>query len=115
MSEETALPRMEAKVRLYHDATGQAELLGFAELVIASAFVIKGIRILLAKPREDRPGGPFISFPSRRGNGASQDRYFEVAHPITASAREAARDLVLKTYEEEAGKARGREESRNAP
>jgi len=94
---------------------GKAELLGFAELVMQAPSSSRASASCWPKPREDRPGGPFISFPSRRGNGASQDRYFEVAHPITAlrargGARPGAQDLRGG-----AGKARGREESRNAP
>ncbi len=97
---KSSLPEMEARVRLYHGSSEEKGLLGFADLVVAGAFVIKGIRIVMAKPKEDRPGGPFISFPSRKGTGGGQDKYFEVAHPITAEARAAAQDLVLKAYEE---------------
>ena len=104
MTEEKELPKLEAKVRLYHDAEGDRELLGFADLVIAGAFVIKSIRIMMGKPREERPGGPFISFPSRKGSGSAHDKYFEVAHPITAEARAAVKEVVLKAYEEEARK-----------
>lgn len=101
MEEGNALPRLEARVRLYHDEKGETQLLGFADLAIAGAFVIKGIRIMMARPKEDRPGGPFISFPAKKGSGAASDKYFEIAHPITSEARAAVRDLVLKAYEEE--------------
>lgn len=100
MFEESALPSLETTVKVYHDANGSHELLGFADLVIGGAFVIKGIRILMGKPKDGKPGGPFLSFPARKGTGASQDKYFEVAHPITASAREAAKQSVLRAYQE---------------
>jgi stage V sporulation protein G len=98
MNATETLPKLEAKVRLYHDAGGHRELLGFADLTIAEAFVIRSIRVLMSKPKEGRPGGPFISFPSRKGG---QDKYFEIAHPITAEARQAAKESVLRAYEEE--------------
>ncbi len=109
MSEENVLPRLETRVRLYHDVTDRRELLGFAEVVIAGAFVIKGIRILMGKPGPDRPGGPFLSFPARKGTGAAAEKYFEVAHPITAQARAAVRELVLKAYEEQTRRGGGQE------
>ena len=95
------LPKLEAKVRLYRDAQGRAELLGFADLVIAEAFVIKGIRIVAVKGEEGTPGEPFISFPSRKGTG--QDKYFDVAHPITAEAHQRAKEVVLEAYQLAAG------------
>jgi len=105
MTEESSMPTLETKIRLYHEVSGQRELLAFADLVIGGAFVIKGLRVLMGKPKDDKPGGPFVAFPSRRGTGASQDKYFEIAHPITAQARQAARDLILQAYEAEAAKA----------
>lgn len=105
MNETTALPKLDVRIRLYRAESGETQLLGFADLLIADAFVIKGIRIMLSKPKEDKPGGPFISFPSRKGTGASEDKYFEVAHPVTAEARAAVKELVLNAYEAEARKA----------
>ena len=105
MNETNVLPKLEAKVRLYRAEGGETQLLGFADLLIAESFVIKGLRIMMSKPREDKPGGPFISFPSRKGTGASEDKYFEVAHPVTAEARAAVKELVLNAYEAEVRKA----------
>ena len=105
MNEDRDLPEVEAKVRLYHDEGERSDLLGFADLAIAGAFVIKGIRIIMSKPREDKPGGLFISFPSRKGSGAAQEKYFEIAHPITAQARQVVKEIILKAYEEESNKA----------
>lgn len=96
---EQAVPKLETTVKLYRDSGGSAsDLLGFAEVVIAGAFVIKGVRILMGKPKDDKPGGPFISFPAKKGNGAAADKWFEVAHPITAEARKAVQECVLRAY-----------------
>lgn len=100
------MPRLEAKVRVYHEIKGKAEVLGFADLVIAGAFVIKDITILMARPEAGQgEPAPFVSFPSRKGTGANQDRWFDVAHPITAEARERAKEAILLAYDEAAAKA----------
>ena len=101
------MPPLETRVRLFKDAGRKEDsnLLAYAELVIAKAFVITGIKVLMSKPKEDKPGSPFVAFPSRRCSGTAQDKYFEVAHPITAEARVAVRDLVMAAYEEEFKKA----------
>ena len=91
--------RLDACLRLHRSVSGRRELLGFAELVIGGAFVIKNISIVRAKT-ENGAGDPFISFPSRRGTGEAADKYFNVAHPITAEARRMASDLIIKAYKE---------------
>lgn len=95
---DQAVPKLETTVKLYRDAAGASDLLGFAEIVIAGAFVIKGVRILMGKPKDDKPAGPFLSFPAKKGNGAAADKWFEVAHPITAEARKAVQECVLRAY-----------------
>jgi len=50
--------------------------------------VIKGIRVL--KRNEPGDDEPFVVFPAEKGKGTSQDRWFDVAHPVTAEARAAA-------------------------
>lgn len=99
MGQET---RLDARVRLFKGEPpaeeGRRELLGFADLVIDGAFVINGIRILMGRATADKPAGPFIAFPSRKGSGPAQGKYFEVAHPITAEARSAAKEAVLCAY-----------------
>ncbi len=54
-------------------------------------FVIQGVRVVAGKD-----GKPFVSLP------AYQDRngdYHEVAHPVTAKAREVTNQVVLKEFE----------------
>jgi stage V sporulation protein G len=93
-----AVPKLETTVKLYREPGGPSDLLGFADVVIASSFVIKGLRIIMGKPKDDKPGGPFISFPAKKGNGAAADKWFEIAHPITAEARKAVQECVLSAY-----------------
>jgi stage V sporulation protein G len=94
---DMTLPKMDVRVRPFEDASGRpTKLLAFAELVIADAFVIKGIRVL--KRQEEGADEPFVVFPAEKGKGAAQDRWFDVAHPVTAEARAASIALVLERY-----------------
>lgn len=91
------LPRLKTTVRLFSNEANP-DLLGFADVTIAEAFVIKGIRILMGKASADRPAGPFISFPARKGTGKLEGQYVDIAHPITSQAYHAVRDCVLAAY-----------------
>ncbi len=98
------LPRLKTTVRLFAGGSGEgaekgAELLGFADVTIADAFVIKGIRILMGKASGEKPGGPFISFPARKGTGKLEGQYVDIAHPITTEAYQAVRECILAAYE----------------
>jgi DNA-binding cell septation regulator SpoVG len=94
---KTTLPKLDVRVRPFEDASGRStKLLAFVELVIADAFVIKGIRVL----KRDEPGNdePFVVFPAEKGVGAAQDRWYDVAHPITPEARATAVTAILEQY-----------------
>ena len=94
---DITLPKLDARVRPFDDASGRpTKLLAFAELTIADAFVIKGIRVL----KRDEAGNdePFVVFPAEKGKGSAADRWFDVAHPVTAQARAAATALVLERW-----------------
>jgi stage V sporulation protein G len=94
---DMTLPKLDVRVRPFEDVSGRpTKLLAFAELVIADAFVIKGIRVL--KRDEEGNDEPFVVFPAEKGKGAAQDRWFDVAHPVTAEARAASIALVLERY-----------------
>ena len=91
------LPKLEARVRPYQDTSDRpTKLMAFAELMIADAFVIKGIRVL--KKLEPGNDEPFVVFPAEKGKGAATDRWFDLAHPVTAEARSAAIGLILERY-----------------
>lgn len=91
------LPKLEARVRPYQDPSDRpTKLMAFADLTIADAFVIKNIRVL--KKSEPGSDDPFVVFPAEKGKGATADRWFDVAHPITLEARNAAIGLILDKY-----------------
>lgn len=102
MTTETELPSLMAKVRPYrsHNTQGNSELLGFADLIIGEAFVIKDIRIVKSLAESGKQ--PFVSFPSKKGSGTAEGKYFDIAHPITADAYRTACELILRTYQEAA-------------
>lgn len=90
------LPKLDARVRPYQDPSDRpTKLMAFAELIIADAFVIKGIRVLKKAEGESEP---FVVFPAEKGKGAVADRWFDLAHPVTAEARTAAVELIMAKY-----------------
>jgi len=93
---QLTVPKLDARVRLFQDEEGK--LLAFADLVIDGSFIITGIRVMMGEPKDDKPGGPFIAFPSRKGTGTHEGKYFDIAHPITAEAFQEARRTVLEAY-----------------
>lgn len=100
-----SLPSLDARIRQFDDRSGKpTRLLALVDLVIGGAFVIKGIRILIvesASPAE--PFNPFVVFPAEKGKGVSRDRWYDIAHPITPEAREAAVKHILARYTELVG------------
>ena len=92
---ETTLPKLEGRVRLFNDASGRpTKLLAFADLVIADAFVIKNVKVL---KRQEAGEEPFVVYPAEKAKG-TEERWYDVAHPITAEARSAASALLLERY-----------------
>lgn len=63
-------------------------------------FVVHGIRVI------EGPNGLFVSMPARR---TTTGEYRDLAHPVTAGAREMIREAVLLAYEEWAGRRSGSE------
>lgn len=98
------VPSLGVVVKLYHHEAGNVETVGFADVTIAEHFIIKGVRILKSK----ETGETYVSFPARKGTGASEGKYFDIAHPITLAAREAVKLAVLAAYAQalEAGEAK---------
>ena len=91
-----SLPSLSVKVRLGGSEGEKASsLLAYADLTIAGAFVIRGIRVL----RKSEGEGAFIAFPASRGKAEAADKWFDVAHPGTTEARSLAVGVVLGAYE----------------
>ena len=97
---QAGMPDLQSRIKLCRIARGQRELLGFADLTIGGAFVIKDICIVRVLREGEEAGEPFVAFPSKKGTGAGEGKYFDVAHPITAEARQKAMEVILSAYYE---------------
>ncbi len=96
------IPELKANIRLHEDRTTHpTRLLAFAELTIAGCFVIKGIRILQRTDKSNIPGdeAPFVVFPAERRVTAGSNRWYDLAHPTTTEAREAAVRVIMDAYD----------------
>lgn len=105
----TNIPRLEATVKLHHDATAPKDakiasrVVAFAELKIADAFVIKNIRVMQTTDHERSIDGElFVCFPGERARGGGT-RWNDVAHPTNREARDAAVHVILVAYSDAAG------------
>ncbi len=65
-----------------------------ASVTFDNAFVVKELKVV------EGPGGLFVSMPSRK---VGTNGYRDIAHPITAEARQEIHAAVMKAYEEQAG------------
>lgn len=71
---------------------GEGRMKAIASITIDDEFVVHDVRII------DGNNGLFVAMPSRR----SQDGEFrDIAHPITARARQIIEDAVLAAYEQD--------------
>ena len=68
-------------------------LMAVCDLNLGGDFAIQGVRVVKGKE-----GQPFVSLPSYQDRNGD---YHEVAHPVTAQAREVTNRVVLKEYEKQ--------------
>ncbi|MHB1787600.1 MAG: septation protein SpoVG family protein [Acidimicrobiales bacterium] len=67
-------------------------LLAVCDLNLGGEFVVQGVRVL----KSSKDGKAFVSLPSYQDKNGD---YHEVAHPVTAKAREVTNQVVLKEFE----------------
>ncbi|MBI4677499.1 MAG: septation protein SpoVG family protein [Elusimicrobia bacterium] len=105
MREASEMPSLATRIKTYRGPVGdgRAQLLGFAELVIAGSFVIRDIRIMKVTSGE-KGGTVFVAFPGRKRPG-EENKYYDVAHPITSEAYQEATRTILRAYEEAVARA----------
>lgn len=70
---------------------GNERVKAAASVCFDGQFVIHGVRVIQG------PSGLFVSMPARRTNGGD---YRDMAHPVTAEARERIQAAVLAAYED---------------
>ena len=83
----------EVRVSLRDDA----KLKAFASITLDDCFVIRGLKIIEGKD------GTFIAMPSRR---RKDGEYQDIAHPITADARDEMERVILEEYRKEKERAK---------
>lgn len=86
-------PRVTAKIdRLYE--SDDSAVKAYASVNIAGMVAIHGLRVM------DSDKGLFVAMPSRTYEDRNgETKYADIAHPISAEARTAINDSVLKAYE----------------
>lgn len=83
---------IKAKVNLLSNSTNNVKAL--ASITIENCFVVTGIRIIESQK------GLFSAMPSRK---TQEGEYKDICFPITADARAAINDEILKAYYEKLG------------
>ncbi len=86
-------PRVTTKIdRLYE--SDDSAVKAYASVNIAGMVAIHGLRVM------DSNKGLFVAMPSRTYEDRNgETKYADIAHPISAEARTAINDSVLKAYE----------------
>lgn len=69
-----------------------SKLIGFATVILDDAIAIHNIRILEGKENL------FIAFPSSKVN--SDDKYYDIVHPIKQDIRTLIEKSIIKKYDE---------------
>ena len=75
-----------------HRLSGDSSLKAFADVSFAGVFIVKGLKVVEGKR------GLFVSMPARVGK---DNKWYEIAHPLTKEFRESLSEVVLEAYEEE--------------
>ena len=89
---EAHLMKIEARsMKLLDNRTDN--LLAICDLNLGGDYVVQGVRVM-----KGPSGQPFVSLPSYQDKNGD---YHEVAHPVTAKAREVTNQVVLKEFEKQ--------------
>lgn len=74
------------KIKKIENKSGK--LKGIASFVINDCFAVHSVRIIEANNKL------FLAFPSKKSN----DKYYDICHPITMELRKTIEDAVLNEY-----------------
>lgn len=91
--------KIEARIKILSNSTNSVKAL--ASITIEDCFVVTGIRVI-----ESSNGNFFSAMPSRK---TQNGEYKDICFPITAEARAAINDEILKAYYEELGQTQANE------
>lgn len=88
---ETATPEVTAKITWVNDdpnATKRAS----ANITIANCFTVHGLSVMNSNK------GFFVAMPTKVKQDQSGNKYYEIAHPVTAAMRKEISDKVIGAY-----------------
>ncbi|MBI4179653.1 septation protein SpoVG family protein [bacterium] len=77
------------EVRIKRFETPQGKLLGFASITFDGCFVVHNLRVV------DGEKGTFVAMPSRQ---LPNNKFVDVAHPVTNEMREKIQQTVLQEF-----------------
>ncbi len=92
--QKKTLPSISARID-YLPEGNENQIRAIASANIANAFAIHGIKVIESKDK-----GIFVSMPNVSYNQDGEKKYKDQFHAITAEARTALNDAVLKAYEQ---------------
>ena len=75
-----------------HRLSGESNLKAFADVSFAGVFIVKGLKVVEGKK------GMFVGMPARMGK---DNKWHDIAYPVTKEFRETLNEIVLGAYEEE--------------
>lgn len=80
-----------SEVRIKRFEVPQGKLLGFASITFDGCFVVHNLRVVSGEK------GIFVAMPSRQ---LPNNKFVDVAHPVTNEMRETIQQAVLKQFEQ---------------
>lgn len=90
---ETSTPEVTAKITWINDDP-QSNKKAAANITIAKCFTIHGLSVMNSNK------GLFVAMPTKVKQDQGGNKYYEIAHPVTASMRKAVSDKVIGAYNE---------------
>jgi stage V sporulation protein G len=101
-----SLPQISVKIQKLFDEG--SKIRAVANATIGGAFAIHGIKVI------DSEKGLFLSMPSNSyKNGSGETKYQDIFHPVTAEARQALSDSVMRAYEKALAEQQSEDKSEN--
>ena len=88
--DEKQIEPIPLSVKRINKADWEGTTRAFCDVVVASSFLIKGVRVVEGKK------GLFVSMPQERGKDGN---WYDTVVPLTKEARQQVSETVLKAYQ----------------
>lgn len=90
---EVATPDVTAKITWINDDL-ESNKRASANITIAKCFTVHGLSVM------NSPKGLFVSMPTKVKQDQGGNKYYEIAHPVTAPMRQLISERVLSAYQQ---------------